>query len=172
MTTDNTTGIDAMQLAALRKCDDVCLFHRDGKSYLRAIKRAKRTEADPFATDQIIEVPAGTKWTDYSRDGGMSWPMPAFDGFAMIGNYADSAWRTIATLLRASDQLTLYWQRDAWRSPVVESVGFHGDAVGLIVTRGKAILRFHVSASIGPDNSARMIKNVRPVEYRLTTAGA
>ena len=169
MTTDSppTDGLDAVQLAALRKCDDVCFFHRVDKSYIRAIKRNPRTEADPFATEVAVDIPAATHWHDYAKDRAISYPLPTFDGFEMVGNYSESTWRTTAGMLRKGDCLALEWSKDA-HSPVVDESGLHVDTLHLIVTRGKDRLRFLIDYAITPNNSARMIKNVRPApEYSL-----
>jgi hypothetical protein len=171
---DNQTevaGLDAVQLAALRKCDDVCFFHREGKSYIRAIKRYRPSERDPFAGDVEVVIDCATRWHDYAKDRGISFKVPSFDGFEMVGNYDDSCWRTTAIMLRKGDVLTLDWSKDC-QSPVVADGGLHVDYVRLMVQRGKDRLWFHIDHAVTPDNSARMIKNVRyPVpanEYSLT----
>lgn len=158
--TDVSTGLTALELAALRKSDDICAFHREGRSFLRAYK---------FAVDQNIEIECGTCWTDYSRESGTSYPVPLFDAFAMVGNYTHSALRTIVTLLHVGDELSLAWVRDAGKS-YVKDAGLHWDTVDLLVRRGDKRLRFHLDTNVCKDNSARMIQNVRAKvsQYSLT----
>jgi len=160
--------IDAVQIAALRQCDDVCFVHNDGQSYIRAIKRAKPTAADPFAAERECRVDCGTRWADYTRDSGMSWPVPEFHGFEMTGNYRDGLWETIAALLRKGDELTLHWQRGAGNHEAMRGVNFACDLLDLVVTRGARQLRFRVDHSVVPEHStARMIRDVRPREVSL-----
>jgi len=168
------TGLDAIQLAALRKCDDVAFYHHEGKSYIRAIKRVRQSEAQPFAQDVVVEIPCATRWNDYSQTRGISWPVPSFQAFEMVGNYSESCWQTTAGMLRKGDELTLEWSHNCFGcdSDLVRA-GFQLDRLTLCVARGAAKLRFHVDDSVCPVTStARMIRNVRPApEYRLTTQG-
>ena len=139
------TGLDALHLAALRKCDDVVFCHREGKSYIRAVKRARQSAADPFAQDVTVEIECAFRWTDYARDG-ISYPVPCFDGFEMIGNYDNSAWRTTANLLRKGDRLTLDWAKDCQGSSgTIAEAGLHWDMLTLRVGRGTdQRLCFHI----------------------------
>jgi hypothetical protein len=168
-TTTPQTGLDAIQLAALRKCDTVSFHHHNGQSYIRACKRIEPSARDPFAVDQDVTIACETHWTDYSRECGMSYPVPSFAGFASLGNYDDSEWRTTAQMLRKGDELILRWQRDAGTTNALrdDSNGFHLDRVSLIVIRGKETWRFHLQATICQDNTARMIRDVRKQEYSL-----
>jgi hypothetical protein len=166
------TGLDAVQLAALRKADDLCFVHNyGGQSYIRAIKRKGCYNPDPFAQDVEFIVACGTRWHDYAKGLGIQTMPSCFEAFEMVGNYPDSCWRTIAGCLRKGDELVLEWSKDC-QSPVVNDAALHVDYVQLVVVRGDQRLKFHIDHSISPDNSARMIKNVRyPVpanEYSLT----
>lgn len=159
--------IDAVQLAALRKCSDVVFSHFNDASSIRAIKRTRACASNPFAGDVELTIPCETRWNDYAKDCGMSWPVPSFRGFEMFGNYDDSAWRTIATLLKVGDVLTLEWSRDAASHETMRQLGLHGDRLRLLVIRGKARMWFELATSICPDNTARMIRDVRPREYSI-----
>ena len=171
---DNTsadTGLDAIQLAALRKCDDVAFFHREGRSYIRAIKRMQPSAGAPFAQDVIVEIECATRWDDYSREFATSAAPVSFDAFEMCGNYSDSAWRTIASLLRKGDRLMLHWSKDCMgpQSDLCRA-GFHLDRLSLAVGRGTdQRLNFHIDDSVClGTNTARMIRNVRHApEYHL-----
>lgn len=157
-------ALDKIDIAALRKAEDVCFFHREDRSYIRAIKRAPQaTTANPFLTEQVREIDCGTDWHDFEGSDGISREPPYFDGFAMVNNsrYAD-IWPTLSTLLKPGDTLTLSWRRGAWNSEVVRQAGLHGDVLYLQIHRGKHTLTFFVDHSMGPDNTARMIRNVRP----------
>jgi len=159
------TGLDAIQIAALRKCDDVVFTHRAGQSYIRAVKRAPMpTAADPFPQEHTIEIPCDTRWHDYSREFAQSYPMPEFTAFEMVGNYSESAWRTIASLLRKADRLMLHWSKDCLGPDSdLARAGFHLDRLELCIARGaNDRLTFRIDDAIVRDgSSARMIRNVR-----------
>jgi hypothetical protein len=165
------TGLTTVELAALRKCDDAAFFHREGRSFARAIKRAGLpTAADPFPQESIVEIECGTQWNDYSREFGTSWPMPQFDAFEMVGNYSGSCWRTTTSMLRKGDTLTLHWSKDIMGAGSdLCKAGFHMDRLTLCVARGDARLTFHIDDSVVAGHStARMIRNVRPAkEYSI-----
>jgi hypothetical protein len=165
-------ALDAIQLAALRKCDDVSFHHRDGKSYMRAVKRVRQSEREPFAQDVIVEITCDTRWDDYAREFATSYPMPSFNAFEMVGNYTDSCWRTIASMLRKGDRLMLHWSRNCFgKDSDLAVAGFQMDRLTLCVARGSdQRLHFHIDDSVvRPGNSARMIRDVRPAaEYKLT----
>lgn len=165
----NPEGLTTLQIAALRKCDDVAFFHNDTggngfRSYIRAIKRAPQpTEANPFPEERIMEIPAATRWTDYARTAGQSYPVPEFTGFHMTGNYDETPIRTVAELLKPGDKLTLHWKRDAGRTQALDenAPAFHVDRLLIYVERasGKR-LTFLLASTLCEDNTARMIRRV------------
>jgi hypothetical protein len=170
MTNEIEPGLDAIQLAALRKCDDVVFCHRDGVSYIRAVKRVRPSDAEPFAQDVAVEFPCETRWTDYSREWCIAYPVPQFAGFEMVGNYTDGTWRTIAHALRKGDVLCLHWMKDCMgKDSDLCRAGLTLDRLELVVMRGANKLTFHLDDKVmHADSLARMIKNVRPApEYAL-----
>jgi hypothetical protein len=163
------TGIDALQLAALRKADKVCFFHRSKPdatgetSYIDCGKRHKPSPIDPFAPDEThVIIPVDFRLREYTRgDDKIPFDCETWNAFEWIG-YAQSheEWRTIVSLLRVGDKLTLFWQRGAWttESMINASPAFYGDSLSLIVDRAKATLQFHIDMSVCENNSARMIR--------------
>lgn len=157
------TGLDALQLAALRKADRVAFFHRDKPdatnqtSYVEAIKEALKD--DPFHREAYVIIPCEFRLTDYTRGEKIPYGSDAFNAFEMVYSYND-AWKTTVSLLRVGDKLTLHWARGAWNTERMENAtpAFYGDTLHLIVTRGEKVLTFHVDTSICEDNSARMVR--------------
>ena len=172
--TDSPTtvvGLDAIQLAALRKADKVCFFHRPKPdatgetSYIDCGKRNHPNTSDPFARDEThVIIPVDCRLREYTQGADkIPFASDAWNAFEWIG-YAQShdEWRTIVALLRVGDKLTLHWQRGAWttESMANASPAFYGDSLSLIVERAKATFHFHIDMSVCENNTARMIRKV------------
>jgi hypothetical protein len=173
-------GLDAVQVAALRKADRVCFFHRPKPdttgetSYINAIKARERSERDPFAQDVCVLIPVDYRLTDYTEgeENRVAYGSEAFNAFEMIHSAQhDDAWKTTVSLLRAGDKLTLLWARGAFTTQHMKesTPKFFGDTLHLRVTRGDSAelgkygknaktLTFHVDTRICEDNSARMVR--------------
>jgi hypothetical protein len=167
--TETKTGLDAIQIAALRRADTVCFFHRaqpdaTGEiSYIDAGKRVQPSPLEPFAPDsRHVIVPCEFRLREYTRgDDKIPFDSKAWSGFEMIHSAQFSEeWKTIASLLRVGDKLTLHWQRGAWTTEAMAEASpkFYGDSLSLIVDRPKASLSFLVTLHVGENNSARMIR--------------
>lgn len=163
------TGLDAIQIAALRKADTVCFFHRavpdltGETSYIGATKKHKPSASNPFAPSETqIVIPCDFRLREYSRgDEKIAYGVDNWHGFEWIGSAQfDEEWRTIVSLLRVGDKLTLLWQRGAWTNESMKNATpqFFGDSLSLIVERGKATLQFHIDTSFCENNSARMVR--------------
>ena len=158
--------LDKMALAALRKADTISFHHADGKSLIRASKKHKPTGRDPFApSETTVTVSCNAAITDYDRGG--CWGTDAYRddlkcyaAFAWYSHaqYADCTWQTIATVLRAGDELTLYWQRGGLTNQGMRDAGFHGDALYVRVRRADKRLTFLIDTYCGHDNTARMVR--------------
>jgi hypothetical protein len=164
-----------IQIAALRKANRIVFSHRegdkDGDSVIRAIKENRPSEKDPFAQDVECEIPCSWSLTDYAEgDSRITYTAQKagqFRAFEMIhvAQY-EECWKTIASLLREGDALTLLWKRNAWNTGNLTDVNLHGDGLDLQIDRGKTRLTFHIRMSVCPDNTARMIR----VPYSSTRA--
>ena len=163
------TGLDAVQVAALRKADTVCFFHRTvpdatgETSYIDAAKKHKPSPIDPFAPHEThIVIPCDFRLREYTRgDDKIAFDATNWHAFEWIGSAQFSEeWLTIASLLRAGDKLTLLWQRGAWTNESMRNATpqFFGDSLSLIVAREKVTLQFHIDTSVCENNSARMIR--------------
>jgi hypothetical protein len=169
--------LERIQIAALRKADDIVVRHYgEGQSTLEAIKRANKTPANPFSEEQRVVIQCATRWSDYTP--GHMYGLPeSFHGFEMIhaAQYHDT-WKTVASLLQPGDVLTVHWIRAAWQEHEpnpdkslgaaayrLKCGGHRQDRVELIVVRGDKAksLTFNIGESICPEHSlARAIRNV------------
>lgn len=164
-----TVPIDAIQLAALRKADRVCFYHRKEPdasgfmSYVACIKTTDRTKANPFEGETSLCFPVDVRLRDYTQgDDRIPFGSDEWSAFEMI-HHAQSTeeWRTIVALLRVGDTLTLHWQRGGWTTEAMQNAApaFYGDKLSLVVERAKsATLHFHVDSQVCENNSARMIR--------------
>ena len=132
--TIQTTGLNAIQVAALRKADRVAFFHRDKPdatgetSYIDAIKSPSPTENDPFAREVCVIIPVEFRLTDYTRGEKIPYGSDAFNAFEMVYSYSDE-WKTTASFLRAGDKLCLHWQRGGFTTESMENASPHFHSV-------------------------------------------
>jgi hypothetical protein len=169
-TTARTFGLDAIQLAALRKASDVCFYHRPKpdlsgeSSYISANKRHRVDASNPFGGDASVIIPCEWSLREYTRgDAKIPFGSEAWNGFEMLHcAQSHDEWITIASLLRVGDKLTLHWQRGGWTTESMENASpkFYGDSLSLHVERGDKRLAFHVAMQVCEDNTARMIRKV------------
>lgn len=86
---------------------------------------------------------------------------PNSSAFEMIhsAKYSD-VWGTIASLLRAGDQVRLRFNADGHSNEITQKAGLHVDTVSIEIVRkgGNRALVLQVATRVGYDNSARMIQ--------------
>lgn len=150
-------------IAALKAADDIAFFHRDGASYLRAIKRAKApTDKDLYGRPEAsVEIGCGHQFRVYDRDGHMYEPSD-WACFEMLHcARATEEWQTVLTLLKPGYSLFLRWQRGAWTTTGLDRTGFVGDFLTVCIERGESKpLFFQIGHYIGPaDSTARMVRH-------------
>lgn len=156
-------GITKVELAALRKADTVCFdrYWRDGDEFskIRAIKDAKRTEADPYAEEITVSIFVESTVRDYDASSS-----DRHTCFHMIHSpqYSEE-WMTIVGLLKAGDDLVLRWTAGN-SNGYLDEAGLHRDELALVVMRGKRRMVFRIATSVCKDNTARM---VRRSEYSI-----
>jgi hypothetical protein len=169
--TIETTGLDAIQVAALRKASRVCFYHRpkpdaSGEtSYICAIKEHAPSPIDPFAPHETsILIRADWRLREYTRSSSsdaIPYGSDQFNAFEWVNcAQSDECWQTTASLLRVGDKLTLRWSRGGFTTESMENATptFYGDALFLDVQRGDKRLSFHIDTSVCENNSARMIR--------------
>lgn len=164
------TPLSKIDLAALRKADSMCfdLYRRDDEiiSRIRAIKRHEPSPADPYARDIEHPIDVNHVVVDYDN----STYDAVYEAFHMShsSQYSDTL-QTILRLLRAGDELTLYWVAGN-SNGYLEEANLYRDELKLVVMRGgKRALTFNVDTSICANNTARMVRRTAQT-YALTYA--
>ena len=83
---------------------------------------------------------------------------PWISAFAHLATYAESEMHALTELvLRPGDLLSLVWLEEN-NNDNLRDVRFHRDECKLVVERGKHLARFSIDTSVGPDNTARMVR--------------
>jgi hypothetical protein len=156
---NNADAITKIDIYALRQCD-VVSFHHDTVSYISVTKR--ESFINPFGATRRINC--NTRFVDYS-DKNEQISKERMKCFDMIHSpKVETEWQTIVSLLKEGDVLRLHWQRNALQSEALKEVGFCGDKLSLLVTRGKREMEFFLHAYCGANNTARMIQGPRKGE--------
>lgn len=167
MTTDTAAPLTRDDLAALRAADGLTLHHLrpsdDRQSQIRAylhgygqrIYTAREQVLFPTTdtTDRSRAIPVESDVSGYGWPADHAGQESDTRAFAMVG--MNPILRTIVSLLRTGDELHLLWQADN-NNDNHRAVGYHADELRLFVRNRK--LTFPVAYSVGPDNSARMIR--------------
>lgn len=169
-TTTDTKALAANDVKALRLADRVCFDHSPTEAGIRAISSGPA----PFRHEITLEVPAAGSVRvhglnlDYDTRYGKTATC-----FAMI--YPGAVWRTIAGLLRKGDELRLEWvgadnngylsgatvTREKPNGEYTPGLGerlYHDRLYLKVWRKGKERYAFHVTDSITPNNTARMIR--------------
>jgi len=160
-----------LDIAALRKADFLTVrFDGSDASKCEAflIKRAVKSERDPFATDQYhaIAAPVRVYGFDYKPEDVtrvQCWEMLWL--YWSQGGHAESVLGT----LRAGDAIKFEFYPDYHSNGYLAKAGLHGDALRLHVFRGDETLRklvatWELRSQCSPDNSARMCKGIGATE--------
>ena len=162
-------SITRQEITALRKADDIVFTHREGASYMRAIKRVTQAEKnkDPWADDKEIRINTGADFRDYKNE----FLKDQWHAFEMFhGAQHSRQWQTIAGFLRPLDQLTLCWVANN-NSQILDEANLHNDMLRLHVlrrTKGKGGSHgktknfvFLIDVRTSKNNTARMIRHGR-----------
>jgi hypothetical protein len=131
----------------MRAADTVCTDRdRSGASSLRLISEGRDGWEDRTyrlsADDAVLAYDGGTVGTAFAYLGG--------------ARYSD-AWKTITTLARVGDELTVRWTFGN-DNDYLRDAGLHHDSVALILAHGTRRIVLPLEDSITPDNSARMLR--------------
>lgn len=173
-------ALTKVDLAALRQMDDLVVQryrNRGGEivDRVECIRKVQKTEANPWVTEQIHRIEAPIRIRDDS------WTMSKLDltdatAFAMLGNYKHTLTTFTSALatLRAGDEIHFEFHPDYHSTQYLAEIGVHCDVLMLHVRRGeKRIACWEIQQSTCPDNTARMVRGIRPKrepEYALITA--
>lgn len=109
-----------------------------------------------------VELKVSSHVQSYTNSGwtstGPSDMRPWLAGLAHVPNYPTSEMRAIRDfVLKVGDVLSLAWLQDNNNDNHREA-GLHHDQCFLVVQRGKHIGRFLIGDSVGPDDTARMVR--------------
>lgn len=172
-TATETATLTTDDITALREADTITFHHgpentRYVATCIRAHIRGGYADAPRIWTareQRLFDAPGRGVDTDRERT-----IMPARStvrgygqtiGDAVVAYHymggSRDTWRTITKLLRKGDSLWVEWVADN-NNENIESVNFHCDQLYLHVTRGDADMAFLVATSVGPHNTARMIR--------------
>lgn len=181
-TTTTDTALSADDITALRMADSITFHYGPaGTSYvgtcIRVYLRGGHTdqpriwtareqrlfpEVGNIDTDRIrVIMPDRSSLSGYSGSSGMStWAgsdRPQAVAYHTMHHRSDE-WETITGLMRAGDSVRLSWLAGN-NSDVLRKAGFHCDELRLSIHRGESrVMRFLITRSVGPHNSARMIR--------------
>ncbi len=158
--------LTAMDMKALKQCDRVNIYHNvEGTGEIVCV--GKTRNPGPFDEhERRYKIDCRTSLSMHHDD---SYPRPEgkvnWTASTTAYTFSDE-WRTIVSLLRVGDVLSLEWRGNGGNGYVMHSEYkgqgrlFH-DEVRLIVRRGeKTRMVFHINDGVCTENSARMIRRV------------
>ena len=159
-TTLSATVLTSTDVKALRHADTICFDHlTDGTGRIRAILRAENTNTGFEQTHTILTHSSRVK--DYGRDHTYN-PDVVYSAYASsLSAKYDGVTRTLARHLKVGCEVGLVWTRDN-NSELIRAAGMHFDSLHVHVQPkgAKVADEYLVQASVGYDNSARMIRVV------------
>ncbi len=183
MSTDNGEMVPGklskVDVKALRQADSVSFHFTDGKHQIVARKTIENP--GPFDDKQkTYSIDVLGDVVVYDKDGNRDRESPA-TCYASVyqWKYDTSVWKTIASILKHGDVITLEWFAGSVNDYMREVRGgvdvgpIHNDELYLIVRQvgknKKHPLKFLVETRVSPANSARMVR-VSQKEYTLTAS--
>lgn len=170
-TTDTVTlALTSDDIAALRDADTITFHHGPADSRyvatcIRAHMRGGYSDAPRIWTAREQRVFNTADTTDRSRtvipekSTVRGYGAPITDSaVAFHSLYSSTAhWQTLVGFLRTGDTLRMEWIADN-NNQNHEAARMHQDALYLHVLRGKRDMTFLLATSVGPHNTARMIR--------------
>lgn len=168
--TKTDTALAADDIAALKAADTVTFHHgpentRYVATCIRAHMRGGYSDAPRIWTAREQRLFNGVPATNTGRVRTIAPADSTARGYDQMGSaavafhslYPGAAWRTVTDLLRKGDELRVEWVADN-NNQNHKSVNFHCDQLFLHVIRGDRELTFLIAESVGPHNTARMIR--------------
>lgn len=158
-----------LDLAALKQADYLGVWYfgeENGRTNAQAVKRANKTEKDPFATDAVHVITAPIRVRCYENTGLFAKDNDRISARAAVSFYHGNSdtdptsASSVVRLLRAGDGIIFEFHADALTTTGLRDAGFHGDRLCLLVWRGKERFRLVLDSCTCPDNTARMVQGV------------
>lgn len=149
------TVLTSQDVRALRSADSLVFQYTDGQGVIRACKSGDRA-ADGFDGERRIHTDAAV--TDYDREPGADRRYAAFhmDHSSQVRRET----RTLVGRIGIGDTLSLLWTRSN-DCDALRAVGYHQDQLSLSIRKPSGTVQTYlVAVSVGPDNTARMVRTV------------
>ncbi len=161
-------------IAALKRATSISFSHHQGHGFIRPHLRSDRHPHYTFTARQQIlfpkpgslseertrEIAVDATLQGYTGTDGRSWfgsDRPNVTAFYLM-HHRSADWDTITAPLRAGESIRLWWKAGN-NTQNHDSVGFYCDELRLVVMRDDVAARqYLISVQVGPDNSARMIR--------------
>jgi hypothetical protein len=157
-----TEGLTKSDIAALRLADDVYAVFTEGGYLLRCIKRVAygERERNPFAEDVWVEVAVEGSTIVYGADSGNSFAMTE-SVTACFASLWDST--GIWQVVKPGDRVKLRFSANN-STDNIRAANYVRDSVSVELIRkadvnGRKPLKFHGADYVGPNNSARIVRN-------------
>lgn len=169
MTNSTSTTLD--DVIALSNANSVAFHHHAGNAWITAcISRSTYSARDktlfpepgPAFGERGRVIACGSAIYGYTVDGhaACAWShrdSPNAECSYMVRSARfHEPWKTVASLLRKGDRLTLSWTAD--NNTGVVRAGLHADDLKLVIDRGDWRMTFIIAHSVTPDDSARMVR--------------
>lgn len=152
--------LTARDVAAMRKANYLTVRY-NGTSTVRAVKRAERTDNDPFAQDVEHDIPAPVTCRAYGAT-----VTERTTACAIVSLYKFQAGPI--DVLKTGDAVAFEFVAGN-DNDYLRAAGLHHDELHVIVRRGAKEIVLTIAGSICPDNLARMVRGLdRAPEYSLT----
>lgn len=152
------TFITAQDKRALANATGGITFHLNDS---QGIIRAHRDGADTSSGfNETHTIHTGASVSDFDRQ--HIWAeidcYAAFWSFLGMPQVNDTM-RTVLDRITIGSELSLLWVAGN-NNQNIDRVGFHKDELRLRITKGKRIETYLLAVSVGPDNTARMIRRI------------
>lgn len=152
------TTISSQDKRTLLNADSITFHLSEGQGRIRAHRRGEHTST---GFDQYHEIFTDTRVMDYDQDAGTSGTkgLESYSGFHMEHSSQYSLQvRTLLHRIRIGDTLQLRWTRSN-NNDNNRRIGWERDELylGIHHTKGRDE-EYLVAVSVGPDNTARMVR--------------
>ena len=129
-------ALTKIDIAALKKCDDIVFRRRDGRDTVEAIKRKpEATASNPFPQEHIHIIEVGSYLRNYRKEPA---PGDAWTAFDMLHGRNPCA-ETAISAMRPGDTLQINWTAGNDTQTMTDA-GFSTDELALVILRnGKAV---------------------------------
>lgn len=159
-----------LDIAAIRRADDLVVSLAEGKTQVTLTKKKRYNDPDPFAQDIRYTMDAPVTLDGWHRRDETK--TARCFSYVTIFHSQHTHTSSVLNTLRAGDQISFRFWPDAHSNTNMARAMLHGDVLYLdIYRKGQRFAEFEIDHSNGPDNSARMCRNVKNTETWEIDAG-